>query len=98
MVQAAINESFAIINELKDETWQQENYKEQIILSAEGIAVMAEITAFYAGYSLDEKTDTKEWLKRYREKWLQDNKESELSEIEKMFLFLDQSIVKQKKT
>ncbi len=96
-VSDAINESFAIINEIKDEPWQEENYKEQIIVSAEGIAVMAEITALHAGYSLNRKTDTQKWLERYREKWLQDNKESELGEIEKMFSVLDtQSVLEHK--
>ena len=30
-----------------------------------------------------------EWLKQYRMAWLEDNKESELSEIEKVFVAID---------
>ncbi len=85
-----LEESFNIIRELKNDEWQDE-YKEQILLSAEGVAVMAELMALYAGYSVVRKTNTEKWLQKYREKWLEANKESELSEIEKLFYTLEKA-------
>ena len=68
---------------------QQEEYREELLLSIEGIAIMAELFSKFGGYPIARKTDTVSWLKRYREKWVSKNKESELAEIEKMFLYLD---------
>ena len=56
-----------------------------MILCAESLIVIAEIFAKISGNPRKRISDTAEWLKRYRESWLQSNKESELGEIEKMF-------------
>ena len=53
--------------------------------------VIAELFAKLAGYQVERYSDTKQWLKKYREKWVQKNKESELHEIEKMFLTLEEN-------
>ena len=66
-----------------------EKYKEQIILSAEGVAVMAELLAVHAGHYIRRKTNTQKWVTNYKEKWLLDSKDSELKEIEKMFLEIE---------
>jgi hypothetical protein len=50
---------------------------------------MAELSMKLRGYAVTRQTDTEQWLGRYRTSWLEKNKESELSSIEKMFRFLD---------
>ena len=59
------------------------NYKEQILIAAEGVMVMAELFAGQIGCKTDRITDTHKWLKKYCDSWRADNKESELREIEK---------------
>lgn len=41
-------------------------------------------------------TNTKEWLEKYRKKWLNKNKESELRNIKEMFLYCDRVTEKEK--
>lgn len=82
---------FSIIADVENDEWEDDRFKNQIIISANGIAVMAELLAEQAGYKIDRKTSTKDWLKLYRKAWLKDNKESELCEIEKMFLTIDKN-------
>lgn len=88
-ISMVIDKCFELIDEVSNEKWQEEKIKEQIILSAKCIALMTEILAGCAEYSIERKTDTKKIVESYRKKWLEDNKESELSEIEKVFLYLD---------
>ena len=78
-----------LLKAVEEQRWQQEEYREELLLSIEGIAIMAELFSKFGGYPIARKTDTVSWLKRYREKWVSKNKESELAEIEKMFLYLD---------
>ena len=46
---------------------------------------MAEMNAELFGHSFERITDTHKWLKRYRKAWLNKNKPSELTAIEKVF-------------
>lgn len=58
---------------------------EEMLIAAEGIAVMAELFAKAADYDIKRYTDTGKWLGKYSRKWLEKNKPSELCEIEKVF-------------
>lgn len=60
-------------------------YREEMLLAAEGICLMAELSGKLAGYELNRVANTEEWLKRYEKKWLQKNKASELRKIEELF-------------
>ena len=51
--------------------------------------IMAENIAVLAGYEVKKESNVSEWLKEYRKAWLKDNKESELHEIEKVFIAVD---------
>lgn len=77
------------ISVLSAERWENDEYRVEMLLAAEGTALLAELTAQAAEYSIARHIDTAAWLKRYRQKWLEKNKEGELSEIEKVFLFMD---------
>ncbi|MBQ2730494.1 MAG: family 20 glycosylhydrolase [Clostridia bacterium] len=59
--------------------------KEEMLLTLEALLVMAEANAKLFGHSFERVTDTHEWLGRYRKAWLDKNKPSELSAIEKVF-------------
>lgn len=72
-----------ISDELSGEIWQRDKYRREIILAAQGIIVMCMIydKSLRAKYNIT----ISDWLLKFRESWLQSNKESELREIEKMF-------------
>ena len=59
------------------------------MLAAEGICVMAELYAKLEGIAVTRMTNTEEWLKKYRTKWMQKNKESELCNIEELFRYCE---------
>ena len=85
-LEKSVVECLELIETVRKDDWENDRYKKQIILSAEGLIVVAELLAVQAGYEVNRKSDTVKWLENYRRLWLEDNKESELCEIEKMFL------------
>lgn len=64
-------------------------HKQEMLVVAEGFIVMAEIAAVQNGSKMKRSTNTEQWLKKYRELWLSNNKESELREIENIFTSLE---------
>ena len=50
---------------------------------------MAELNGILAGYRISRVTNTENWLERYRIKWLEKNKESELQKIEHAFRYFE---------
>lgn len=60
-----------------------------MLLAAEAVCVMAELSAKMAGYDVQRLSDTRDWLEKYRRSWLAQNKESELGKIEEMFLYCE---------
>ncbi len=91
-LKSARQQSLDIYKKLEYETWIQDHFRQEIMLAAEGVAVMAELMLLLRGCSISRLTDTERWLKKYRTSWLKKNKESELREIEKMFCLLENSI------
>ena len=79
----------ALADKLSRESWENEEYRIEMMIAAEGVAVMAELFAQNLGYTIRRWTNTEEWLKRYRAQWMKKNKECELVEIEKMFRFME---------
>ena len=71
--------------------WESAGYfaGEELLLAAEGICLMAELSAKLVGYEINRVTDTAKWLKRYSEKWLGKNKASELRKIEELFNYYE---------
>ena len=74
---------------LTAEAWKNDAYRIEMLLAAEGICVMAELSAKMADQNVHRVTDTKEWIKKYCTEWLAKNKASRLSEIEEMFLYCE---------
>ena len=90
-VEEAQKECLRIISELSGQTWELEEYRQEILLAAEGVLLMAELFGKLAGYEMEKTADVEQWLMKYRIKWLQKNKESELYRIEEMFRVLDRA-------
>ena len=74
-----------IAGKLSGEKWGRDEYRREMLLAAEGICVMAELSAKMAGYKVETTADAAAWLDKYRENWLADNKPGELYRIEEMF-------------
>jgi len=90
-IEAAVLLCKTVISELTEQKWEKDEYREEMLLAAEGIIVIAELFAKCAGYNIERIADTSLWLKKYRQRWLKSNKESELCEIEKMFISLEEA-------
>ena len=84
----AQNECQKIMKELEDQLWECDEYRQEMLLAAEGILVMAELFAKIAGYEIEGQSAPEDWLNRYSAKWLQKNKPSELFRIQEMFYTL----------
>ena len=82
-------ECTGIIEELSAQKWTNDEAKEEMILAAEGICVLAQLGAKLFDVVADNIVNPKEWIRKYKEKWLSKNKESEISKIEEMILYID---------
>ncbi|MBR2987804.1 MAG: hypothetical protein IKC63_07265 [Clostridia bacterium] len=76
---------------LEKEEWTHGDFKEEMLLAIEGVCVLAELSAKLSGIKTERLTNTAEFLTRYRAKWTQKNKESELCRIEDIFTYCDVS-------
>ena len=85
-----------ICAKLEAQKWERDWFRQEILLAAEGVAVMAELMMLLRGYPTERVTNTESWLAKYRENWLKKNKESELKEIETMFQLLEKAIAEGK--
>ena len=69
----------------------EEEIRQEMLLAAEGICIMAELYSARQGSKIQRITDTQKWLCKYAEKWTQKNKQSELCNIEQMFHYCEQN-------
>ena len=61
-----------------------------LIIAAEAIMLMSEILCMQNGIKTERHIDIEEWLNKYRKAWLSKNKESELREIENVFIKMNE--------
>jgi len=81
-----IQQSFIKLRDrLSTERWTKDRYREEMLLSAEAVCMVAELESIRQGEKVDRLTSTEDWLKKFRESWMKSNKESELSRIESFF-------------
>ena len=80
------------IAELSSVVWTEDEYRKEMLIAAEGIEVMAELLSKENGNPIERHTDTGKWLEKYRKRWLLKNKESELREIERVFITMDKCL------
>ncbi|MBQ8815457.1 MAG: hypothetical protein IJZ85_13290 [Lachnospiraceae bacterium] len=77
-----------IAQKLSAERWGSDEYRQEMLLAAEGVCVMAELSAKLAGYETEPVVDARAWLDKYSESWLRKNKPSELYRIVEMVEYL----------
>lgn len=77
---------------LSKDHWEKDVFRKEMLIAAEGICVMAELTAQLAGYEAGKEenkvTDTEHWLEAYSESWMAKNKAGELYRIREMFAYV----------
>lgn len=76
---------------LELEKWINDEYRQEMLLSAEGICLIAELSEKMSGAKTTRTINTREWLNKFSEKWLEKNKESELFRIVEMFTYLEEN-------
>lgn len=76
----------AFVQRLAEQSQFNEEIRQEMLLAAQGVCLMAELYEQAKGTQFHRLIDTKQWLTGYRSKWLQKNKESELYRIESLFL------------
>lgn len=86
-VQSAYTE---LCNKINSTDWSNDEYRQEMLLSAEGACVIAELSQQLSGEKPTRITDTGKWLQKYKDKWLIKNKPSELFRIEEMFKYLEE--------
>ena len=74
---------------LSAEKWVNDEYREEMLIAAEGICVMAELMTKRQKGEVERLTSTNEWLKRYSDKWMAKNKRSELYNIKEAFEYCE---------
>ena len=87
-ISIAQKECIKIINELKEQKWTFDEVREEMILCAESICVLGELSGKMKGIKSEFIIDPKEWMKKFSSKWLEKNKQSELKKIEEMILYI----------
>lgn len=81
---------------LSAETWKNDEYRQELLLAAEAVCVIAELWAKLMGSPVERCTDTRKWLAKYSEKWLEKNQPKELNRIQEVFEYCE--MCKQKRT
>ena len=78
-----------LADKLSAEKWENDEYRQEMLIAAEGVCLLAELSQKVKGEEVSRVTDTYEWLNKYRKKWLEKNKESELYRFEDMLLYCE---------
>lgn len=66
---------------LSQQVWENDEFRQEMLLAAEAVCVTAELQQKLEGKNPQRVTDTHAWLQKYAEKWLRKNKENELYRI-----------------
>lgn len=82
---------------LKGQKWEKDGYREDMLIAAEGMQVIAQIFAAIAGYPVPKEISVLQWLEAYKQQWRKESKESELYVIENLFLFAEENAIQKTK-
>ena len=77
------------VEELNGQTWKNHEFHQEMLIAAEGICVIAELMEKMDGKNPTRITNTRTWLEKYKEKWLQKNKENEFYRIAELFTYCE---------
>ena len=78
-----------LIGKLKSAVWENEEAREEFIICAEGVCVIAQLVGKMYGIENETVIEAKSWLSKFKEKWLLKNKLSEFPVTEEMILWID---------
>ena len=81
----------ALVEKIRGEETFNKEFRDEMILAVQGICLMVELYSARKGRKVMRTVDTEAWLKNYRDKWTQKNKESELCNIETMFRYCEEN-------
>ncbi len=73
------------------EKWANDEYREEMLIAAKGICLVAELWAKISGTQAHRLIDTKEWLDEFSAMWLKKNKRTELDRLINMFTYLEEN-------
>ena len=93
-IQQIFDQCKDILDTLQGQNWINDEYRQEIMIAAEGLIVMAQLYAKFAGYKVKQYSDVAQWMDKFCTKWREKNKESELFRIEEMFTILDRACIK----
>lgn len=88
-IDAIQKEYLSIKEKLDGVEWVNDEYRQEMLIAAEGVCVMGELSAKMFNEDILRITDTNEWLDKYRRKWKEKNKKDEFDRIEDMFIYLE---------
>lgn len=77
----------ALRDRLSAETWELDEYREEMLIAAEAVCVVAELANIFerSKSKTTRLTDTEAWIAKFSEKWLAKNKASELFRVQDFF-------------
>lgn len=81
----AIQKALPALEEKLSGTWKKDNYRMELLCAAQGLCVLAELSAKLAGREVTPLVDTAAWIASYSQNWLRTNKKSELYNLTDMF-------------
>ena len=88
-IDKAIEICQSIIEKLSCEKWINDEYREEMLVAAEGYIVVAEMLAKATGYKRERISNTEEWFGKFKNRWMMNNKKSELMMIKEMLDFYE---------
>ena len=73
---------------LLQEPWEKDEFRKELLLTVQGVRILAEQSAKMQKYTLASTSDVKAWIAEYAAQWRKKNKESELRNIVDLFTYL----------
>ena len=73
---------------LLQEPWEKDEFRKELLLTVQGVRILAEQSAKIQKYALAPASDVKAWIAEYAAQWRKKNKESELRNIVELFSYL----------
>ena len=88
-VEKAVEICRGIIEKLSCEKWINDEYREEMLVAAEGYMVVAELLAKANDYKMERASDTYAWFEKFKNRWMMNNKKSEIMMIKEMLDFYE---------
>ncbi len=78
-----------LIEKLTAENWENDKYLQEMVIAAQGVCLIAELSAKMSGEKFERIIDTTQWLNKFSQMWLKKNKKSELYRIVDLFTYYE---------